>query len=196
MSIILISSDRYQIGHAVAQKVAESTGYAFMDREILNEVAQTSHIPESKILKSLEFFTPVGFTAKVKNQSLMAIQAAVMARLLEDNVVCHGLAAHLYVLGISHVLKIRVLSNLAEWTGKIAAERKVSAAKAEKIIKKQEVAARRWSLNLFKRDETNPSEYDMVISLSQIEMDEAVNAIVETVSYRKFQPMTYSVKCP
>jgi len=35
----------------------------------------------------------------------------------------------------------------------------------------------------------------MVISLSQIEPDEAVKAIVETVSYRKFQSMTYSIKC-
>jgi len=77
----------------------------------------------------------------------------------------------------------------------MATERNVGIEKARKLIKKQEAAQKRWSLDVFGRDETNPSLYDMVINMSQIEPDEAVNAIVETVSYRKFQSMTYSIKC-
>ncbi len=196
MSIILISSDRYETGGAIARKVAEATEYAFLGREILGDAARASSIPESKILKSLEpSFSTMGFSDKVKNRALVTIQAAVMARLLDDNVVCHGLAAHLYVLGVSHVLKIRVLTNGDEWASQIASEKKVGIEKARRILKKQEAARKRWSLDVFKRDETDPSEYDMVISLSQIEPDEAVKAIAETVSYRKFQAMTYSIKC-
>ncbi len=196
MSIILISSDHYETGRAVAQQVAEATGYALLDREILDEVASASQIPEPKICKSLETSSSsVGFSSKVRNRALASIQGTVMARLLDDKVVCHGLAAHLYVLGVSHVLKIRILCNGDERMSRIAAERKVGIEKARKILKKQEAADKRWSLDVFGRDETNPSQYDMVISLSQIEPDEAVNAIVETVSYRKFQSMTYSIKC-
>jgi cytidylate kinase len=196
MSIILISSDHYETGRAVAQQVAEATGYALLDREILGEVASASQIPEPKIRKSLEpSSSTVGFAAKVKNRALAAIQGTVMARLLDDKVVCHGLAAHLYVLGVSHVLKIRILCKEEERVSLITAERKVGIEKARKLLKKQEAAEKRWSLDVFGRDETNPSQYDMVISLSQIEPDEAVNAIVETVSYRKFQSMTYSIKC-
>ena len=196
MPIILISSDRYETGRAVAEKVAEATEYAYLDREILVDVAQASNIPEPKILQSLEpSSSTMGFSSKVKNRALATIQAAVMERFLDDNVVCHGLAAHLYALGVSHVVKIRVLSNGDEWASQIASERKVGIEKARKILKKQDAASRRWSLDVFKRDETDPSQYDMVISLSQIEFDEAVKAIAETVSYRKFQPMTYSIKC-
>ena len=196
MSIILISSDHYETGRAVAQRVAEATKYSFLDREILGEVAQQSGIPEPKIRNSLEASSsPVSFSSKIKSRALATIQAAVMSRLLSDDVVCHGLAAHLYVLGISHVLKIRILSKAEDCASRIASERKVGMEKAKKILKKQEAASRRWSLDVFKRDETDPSEYDMVISLSQIDPDEAVNAIAETISYRKFQPMTYSIKC-
>ncbi len=196
MSIILISSDHYETGRAIAQRVAEATEYAFLDREILGEVAQSSGIPEPKIRNSLEpSSSSLIFSSKGKNRALASIQAAVMSRLLTDNVVCHGLAAHLYVLGVSHVLKIRVLSKAEELAAEISAERKVGLEKAMKILKKQENASRSWSLDVFKRDETDPSEYDMVISLSQIESDEAVKAIAETISYRKFQPMTYSIKC-
>ena len=196
MSIILISSDYYETGRAIAQQVAETTGYALLDREILDEVASASQIPEPKIRKSLEpSSSAVGFPSKVRNRALVFIQAAVMARLLDDKVVCHGLAAHLYVLGVSHALKIRILCKGDERVSLLAAEKKVGIEKARKILNKQEAADKRWSLDVFGRDETNPSQYDMVISLSQIEPDEAVNAIVETASYRKFQSMTYSIKC-
>ena len=196
MSIILISSDHYETGRVVAQQVAAATGYALLDRGILGEVASASRIPEPKILKSLEpTSSKMGFPAKVRDRALASIQGAVMARLLDDKVVCYGLAAHLYVLGVSHVLKIRILCNEEERGSLMATERKVGIEKARKLLKKQDAAEKRWSLDVFGRDETNPSQYDMVISLSQIEPDEAVKAIVETVSYRKFQSMTYSIKC-
>ncbi len=196
MSIILISSDRYETGREIARKVAEAMKYTTLDREILGEVAKESGIPEPKILSSLgPSSSLLGFSSKFENLALATIQAAVLSRLLNDNVVCHGLAAHLYVLGISHVLKIRMLSNADEWASQIASEKKVPKEKAGKILEKQETACKRWSLNVFKRDETDPSEYDMVISLSQIEPDEAVNTIVDTVSHRKFQPMTFSINC-
>ena len=196
MSIILISSDRYETGRAIAQKVAEATEYAFLDREILAEVARESGIPEPKLRNSLEpSSSSMTFSSKAKNRALATVQAAVMSRLLDDNTVCHGLAAHLYVLGISHVLKIRILAKTDESASQIASERKVGMEKAKKILKKQEAASRRWSLDVFRRDETDPSEYDMVINLGQIDPDEAVNAIAETIRYRKFQPMTYSIKC-
>ena len=196
MSIILISSDHYETCRAVARQVAESTGYALLDREILGEVASASRIPEPKILKSLEpSSSTVGLSAKVRNRALAAIQGAVMVRLLDDKVVCYGLAAHLYVLGVSHVLKIRILCNKEERVSLMTTERNVGIEKVRKLIKKQEAAQKRWSLDVFGQDETNPSLYDMVINMSQIEPDEAVNAIVETVSYQKFQSMTYSIKC-
>jgi len=194
MSIILISSDHYETGRAVAQQVAEATDYALLDREILGEVASASQIPEPKIRKSLEPSSSTVVFFQGENRALASIQAAVMARLLDDKVVCHGLAAHLYVLGVSHVLKIRILTNVDERASRIASERRVGIEKARKILKKQEAAGKRWSLDVFGQDETNPSQYDIVISLSQIDPDEAANAIVETVSYRKFQSMTYSIK--
>jgi hypothetical protein len=44
-------------------------------------------------------------------------------------------------------------------------------------------------------DETDPPLYDVVIRLSNIDPDEVVKTIGETVGYRKFKPMRYSIKC-
>ena len=50
-------------------------------------------------------------------------------------------------------------------------------------------------MNAFGLDETDASKYDLSISLSQIDSDEAVKIIKDTVAYRRFHPMTYSVSC-
>ena len=51
------------------------------------------------------------FPAKQWNRIMAYIQEAVLGELLKDNVVCQGLAARLYVLGVSHALRVRILTD-------------------------------------------------------------------------------------
>jgi hypothetical protein len=71
----------------------------------------------------------------------------------------------------------------------------VTISKAKKLIERRKRDRQRWSMDAFHLDETDPSRYDLVISLSQIDPNEAVKIITETVAYRRFEPMTYSIKC-
>ena len=196
MPIIIISSDSYKAGREIGEKTAKATGYAYVDREILGPVSEKTHIEEKKLTKALEPDTSfLGFSSKTRNRYLAYIREAVLVRLLEDNVICHGLAAHFYVLGVSHVIKVRVLSDPQQLFSQLSAEEGVTLEKMKKRLKREAERHRRWSLEAFGLDETDPSNYDMVISLSQIDPDEAVKTIVDMTAYRKFQPMTYSIKC-
>jgi hypothetical protein len=76
-----------------------------------------------------------------------------------------------------------------------ASQEGISLKKARKLLEGRKNVHRRWSMDAFDLDETDPSQYDLVISLNQIDQDEAVKIITETVSYRRFIPMTYSIKC-
>jgi hypothetical protein len=128
-------------------------------------------------------------------QYLAYIQEAVFGEMVNDNVVTYGVAAHLYVLGVSHVLKVHILLDLDERAKQVAAQEKVAFEKAQKIIHRQERQRKRWSLDGFQLDETDPSLYDMIINISQIDPDEAVDMIIAEIGDRKFKPMTYSLKC-
>ena len=134
-------------------------------------------------------------SSKLRNRYLAYIQESVLSEFLKGNLVCQGLAAHLYVLGISHVLRVRVLSDVEKRIQQIASEGGISLEKAKKILDTQKKVRQRWSLDAFRLDETDPSQFDLVISLSQIDQAEAVKIITETVAYRRFEPMTYSTKC-
>lgn len=196
MSIIIISSDSYKVGKEIAQKTAGALGYTFLGREILVKLADKYHFPESKLIQALDESPSLfGMSLKLQKRYLTYIQEAALTELLKDNVVCQGLAAHLYVLCISHVLRVRVLADsegrIQEW----ASREGISLKKAQKYFDHRKHLRRRWSMDAFKLDETDPSQYDLVISLSQIDQDEAVIIITETISYRRFSPMTYSIKC-
>jgi len=196
MPIIIISSDSYKTGREIGEKTAKAAGYAYVDREILGPVSEKTHIKEEKLTKALEPDTSfLGLSSKARNRYLAYIREAVLVRLLEDDVICHGLAAHFYVLGVSHVIKVRVLSDPQQLFRQVSAETGVTSEKMKKRLKREAERQRSWSLEAFGLDETDPSNYDMVISLSQIDPDEAVKTIADMTAYRKFQPMSYSNKC-
>ena len=196
MPIIAFSSDPYEDSSEIAKNTAEVLGYRYVDRKILSPVAVKYGIPEVKLIKAFDE-TPsfMGMTSKAWNQYLAYIQEAVFGEMLDDNVVSHGVAAHLYVLGVSHVLKVGILVNPDEKVRRTANQENISFEKAKKIVRRREKKRKHWSLDGFNLDETNPSLYDMVINISQIDPEEAVGMISTATGYRKFKPMTYSIKC-
>ena len=131
-------------------------------------------------------------STKTRKRYLACIQEAVLAELLKDNIVCQGLAAHLYVRGVSHVLKVRIVTDPEIRVHQLSSQSGISAKRAEKQIARQTKLRQQWSRSEFGCDETDPAKYDLMINISQIEPDEAVKIIGETVQSRKFQPMTYS----
>lgn len=192
MSVILISSDSCERGREIAEKTAEVLGYRCLGREILASAAGKHNLPEDKLVNALDRPPSfLGMSTKLRKRYLAFVEEAVLGELLKDDVVCHSLGAHLYVLGVSHVLKVRVLSESSD----AKSGKKTDVELARKSQEREKKHRRRWSLDCFRLDETDPSHYDLVISLSQLDPEEAVKIITETVSYRKFQPMTYSMKC-
>lgn len=197
MPIIIISSDSREIEKEIAEKVAVAMDYNRLGTQVLSDVAANYQIDPGKLTEALET-TPSVFKnmpSKHWRHYLSCIEAEVFDRLLKDNIVCWGLSAHLFVTGISHVMKVRLLSGSGRSIGKIAEQKGITVARAEKLIADELRQRKKWSLTAYNLDETDPSQYDLVINLDQIDPTEAAITITNAVEYRKFQPMTYSIKC-
>ncbi|MFZ5563662.1 MAG: AAA family ATPase [Thermodesulfobacteriota bacterium] len=196
MSIILISSDVAETEATIAEKVAEEKEYAPLNRRFLNEVAGRYDIGPERLREVLENTPSLlrRMPARQWRYLLACIEAEVLTRLLADNTVCWGLFAHLYVQGVSHALRIRVLAGRQE-AARIAEQKGILAQKAEKQTADAQKRRRNWSMAAYQEDEADPARYDLVISLDQIDLVEAVRTIVGASAYRKFQSMTYSTKC-
>jgi cytidylate kinase len=196
MSMIFISSDDPEDGREIAESVARGLGYACLGRDILPAVAGRYRIPEADLMRALDQNPSfLGLSSKRRDRYLAYVQEAVLDQLEKDNIVCHGLAAHLYVRGVSHALKVRLLSDVERCTRTLASREGIPESKAKRKLDGQMKARRQWSLSAFRLDETDASYYDMVISLGQTAPERAVREIAETVAYRRFRPMSYSLQC-
>ena len=196
MSIILISSETMAYEKQIAQAVADALGYALLGPEILGEIAAHYDFTADGLAAALH-----GSPSSLRRDAtrrwlrqLACIEAEVLERLKADEIVCWGLAAHLYVRGVSHALKVRLLVDEEQQAKQIAEEQRIATKKALKGLIKAKRGRAQWSEAAFGRSETDPALYDLVINLGQIDPDEAGRTIVSAVDYRKFQPMTYSMK--
>jgi cytidylate kinase len=196
MTSILVSSDNPSVGKEIARQVGDALDYDTVGDALLSEVVQKSGIPARDLEKVLGLGVEIPKKPSRQIMSgLVAIQATLTERLLSDNVVVAGLGAHLHVRGISHILNVRILSDVRSRAHHLAVERKIAPRAARKMLERRERRIQEWSLSTFGVDETSPSSYDMVISLGNIDEKRAVTTIVDTAGDRKFKPMTYSRKC-
>ena len=197
MSIIIISSDSQEIEQKTAGLISESLGYDKINREgVLPKVAGKYNVSVDDLVKVLEK-RPSVFKSSIRQWNLLLsyIQEGAVEELRSDNLVCYGLAAHLYALGISHVLRVRILSKEDEKLSELMAHTGINRQAAQKLLDKEKKYRARWSTEMYEMDETDSGRYDLSINLNNIDLEDAIKMIEETISYRRFKAMTYSIRC-
>ncbi len=195
MSVIIISAGPYSGGQEIAEGLALRLGYRLVGREVLAQAAQEYGQSEAKLVKALDEAPSLfGMSTKQRRVLLSQLEAAVLERLKADGAVTWGLGAHLYLMGVSHVFKVRVLADPGYRARLMTDREKVGQEQAAKAIAEMDQERARWAQALYKADEGDPALYDLVINLGEIDIERAVGMIAETVQAKKFQPMTFSLK--
>jgi len=196
MSIIIISGDAYCTCKGVIEGVTETMGYKMLGDEVIVEAAREFGVPFRQLSKAIhEPPSFLGISAATKKKYIVYIQAVTMRHFLADNIVYHGPAGHLLIQGVSHVLKVRVTANIEDRIKRKMEDEKVSETAARKAIIALDKDAKKWAKAVYGFDDTHESLYDLVISLGQIDPATAVDIVANTVQTKRFQPMTYSIRC-
>lgn len=196
MPVIAVSSDSPEVEASIAEKIAQQLGYTLLGRALLEQVARQHKVKPEELVQALD--EPLALMARRnrrRKELVTHIQAACLEALQSDEVVCHGLAAHLYVVGISHAMRVRVLANPERRAEELAGPGPLTPEKARRLLARDQQGRSRWSQELFGVDETDPSSYDIVLSLTNLEPEQAARIVCEAADFPKFQAMTYSRKC-
>lgn len=195
MPIITISKRLYDRGDEIADRVARKLGYENIGREVFTVASREFGIPEGKLFEAVhDAPSMLGMSPANRKRYISYAQAALAAYMLRDNVVYHGPAGHLLVQGVSHVLRVRILSNMEDRVALMAKREGVSEKEARKHIQRDDEQRKKWVKLFYDRDDTDPHIYDLMINVAQVPIDHAVKIIAETAQLRRFQPMTYSLK--
>ena len=193
MAIITISRGSYSRGKEIAEKVAQKLNYECIARETLLEASEQFNIPEIKLARAIHDAPSIlDRFAYGKDKYIAYIQAALLRHVRKGNVVYHGLAGHFLLPGISHVLKVRIIS---DWDDRVVLEmerKKITQKEAEHILKSDDEQRHKWSKHLYGIDTTDPTLYDLVLHIKNLTTDDAVDIICHAVGLPTFQTTTES----
>ena len=197
MPIVIVSADVPEIEQQIAEMTAESLGYRIVGPDILKQVAEKYEVPEAKLSEALTQRPSLarGLSTKKWEFLLSCIEQEVLEALNTESTLSWGTATHLYVRGVAHALKVRIISDPEKQVRSIAETHGIDLKRAKRILAKREAQREQWSRAAYDRNELNPANYDLVINLSQISPEEAVETITTTIGYRKFITTTYSRNC-
>ena len=188
MAIITISRGSYSKGREVAEKVASRLGYGVVSRDVLLEASEQFHISEVKLVRAIHDAPSILDRFSHGRYCYLAfIQSALADRAVKDNLVYHGLAGHLLLKGVPHVLKVRIIADLE---ARVEAEMKregMGYRQARDLLLKDDAERRRWTQSLYGVDPWDASLYDLVIHIHQLTVDDAVDFIVEAAGRESFQ---------
>ena len=195
MSSILVSSNVQNIAENVAKKVTQNLEYNYIGRSFLETIANEFNTTVDRLKKTLNWLKS---SKTVSNKSidlnLAYIQQAVLEKLLNDNVVCEGLAAHFYIKGISHILNVRVISESKKNKNRHENNKNHYYKNFIRMIDPIKIFRTNSNYQFSGIDENDVSMYDIVLDIEKIGIDNVINTIVLMAKDRKFKPMNYSRK--
>jgi hypothetical protein len=195
MPVIIIAADDYSEGRVIAEQTAAGLGYRLVDREVLGEISKAWNISEKYLLKVLDESALLSSVSSKRSRRHRAIvQREVLRLLLQDNVVCHGLCAHLYVLGVSHVIRVRLLPSPPE-AGPDNPEDEAKTSCIEKAKRGDQKSCRCWSLKDPESDRQDIGRYDLVIRTKGVAVSNSVQLLTAVAKDPKLRANTYALKC-
>lgn len=195
MSIVTIARGSYSRGKEVAERLAKKLGYECISRDILLEASEEFNIPEIKLVRMLHDCPKI--LDRLFNGSERYVQyyrSALLQHARNDNIVYHGLAGHFFLKDIPHVLKIRINADINSRVQEEMKRENISAEAALRILKKDDEERRKWSIEVYGTDTWDSRLYDMVINISSLTLEDAVDIIYGVLQKPTFQSTPESRK--
>jgi cytidylate kinase len=188
MSIVWISRGSYSWGREIAEKVAQRLDYKCIARELLIEASEQFNIPEVKLREVLQDAPSVlDRLIRGKDKYLTYMWHTVLRHLQKDNMVYHGLAGHVLLKDITHVVKIFIIADLEDRVKLAMKQEGLPENKALTFVKKVDRNRRKWSQYLYGIDMWDPSLYDLLIRIKGITVEDAVEFICNAARLQQFQ---------
>lgn len=188
MAIITISRGSYSKGKEIAEAVAGQLGYTCVSREVILEASDRFNIPEIKMIKAIHDAPSILDRFSHGKTAFIAYYQSALTRCVQkDNVVYHGLAGHLLLKGIPHLLKVRIITDLSVRVKNEMAQNGLGEQEARALILKDDEERRNWTKSLYGADPWDSSLYDLVMCIDKFTKENAVDFICRAASLDQFK---------
>ncbi|NLC71701.1 MAG: BON domain-containing protein [Desulfuromonadaceae bacterium] len=182
MPIITVSREMGSGGFLVSERVAEKLGYKFLDGEAIREMAEGYGLSVDAIRKVDE--KPPPFDAhldQLVELDLQQIELLILESALQGNVLIYGRGAHFILGELKGIFRVRFIAPLEERVERWAEREWLDPDLAREMVRKSDQQRAGFIKYYFDRNWDNPLEYDLVINMSRITLDTAVDLVCKGV---------------
>jgi cytidylate kinase len=188
MPIITISRGTFSGGKELAECLAAKLDVPCLSREVIVEAAQQYGASEGALNAALSHAPSLMDRFKRDRERYLAyIRAVLCTHAQAGDFVYHGHAGHHLLAGVRHVVRVRVVADIA-YRVRAAMEREgMTSRQAEAHIKKVDEARRAWTRFLYGVAWDDPSNYDIVLNLEYLGLAGACAAVLCLAHLEPFQ---------
>ena len=195
MAIITLSRGSFSHGKEIAERVAATLGYECISREILVEASRFFEVSEMRLAKTIHDAPNIlERITRGREKYLNYIQAALLEHVRRDNVVYHGHAGHFFMPRISHVIKVRIIADMAERVACLRKSHPMSEAEATAHLANEDRERARWTRYLYDKEITDPGLYDIVINIGMLNIDDACDIVCTMAGSERFKATPESTR--
>ncbi len=195
MPIIMISSAAHSAGEELAQSLAKKTGWPSLSRTELVEKAREHGIRlgrlETSIIKS-----PVvpEKLAKEKDLYLAFITTILCEKGKEGNLVYQGRAGHLLLPGVTHRLRVGLMTPNEMRIENAMRDLRLSREKTEVYLSQLDEDFDKWVRYVHGVERLDPGQYDLFVNLHNVSLPNISATLCSMAELPDFQPTPVSLR--
>jgi len=188
MQIVCVSRGSLSRGKELAEALASRLGYQVLSREDLIEAAIAEGIHVGKLETSM--MKPRAFTerlARERDHYLAFSTAYLCDKLMEGPLVYHGRTGHLLLRSVGHVLRVRVVADEEYRIRSTMEQLGIDRDKAVRYLTEVGEDRRAWVRSMYGVSWEDASQYDVVVNVERMNVDNAASALVGMAQLPDFQ---------
>ncbi len=195
MQTICVSRGSYQRGKELADILAAKLGCDCLSREEITEGATRRGIPVGKLEEAVVKRRPLSEPLALLIEHYKAYVTATLAeRALKGSLIYHGRTGHLMLPGITHVLRIRVITDPEDRIEAVTLRMHLSREKAKAYIEEVDEDRRRWVRTLYNLDIDDPNLFNLTVNCSKTSVGNIASAMVSLARLPEFEATPASVR--
>jgi cytidylate kinase len=187
MAVITISRGTCSGGKFVAEYLAHKLGYRCIDRDQILDKAATFGVSEEYLRAALEKPPASAETRHARYVYLAVIQAALAEEVKHGRAVYHGLAGQWLLKDARHVLRVRLIAPLEFRLAMVQDRLKLPRKEAIAYIHRADQERCKWTRFLFGADWEDPANYDVVLNLDHLNIEQSCEFIYWMLKEKPFQ---------
>lgn len=192
MAIVTISRGSGTLGEDIGKAVAERLGYEYVGKNLILKEIQEQACPSEKWLewgRELDEHGPslwerfdrsfTGFVSLVEN--------CIYGYALKNNNVIMGRGANWLLREVPYALRVRIIAPMEERIRRVSDREHVNKETARRMIEFSDHERTSYLTTVYRRDGSNPEDYNMMFDTGKLGVDEVVESILEDIPTREKQ---------